>query len=111
MVSFTRLWLITRRVLAAALLAAGVSLLVGVWGTFSQFGLTRGLGYPRVSHAEISFWYALPGVQAGLLLGLLLGFAGRGVGRLLLVLNLAVWAELVVNALIIAWLVSSGAMF
>lgn len=64
MVSSTRLGLITRRVLAAALLAAGIYLLVGVWGTFSQFGLTRGLGYPRVSHAEITFWYALSGVQA-----------------------------------------------
>jgi hypothetical protein len=108
---FTSLWPTAKWVLAAATLAVGVYLLVLSWGTYYQFGLSRGLGYPRVSHEEIAFWYVLPGFQAGLLLGLLLALAGRGIGRLLVVLNLVVWAAIVVYALIIFWLISRGAMF
>lgn len=111
MARFTTLWLIARRVLAAAALAVGVYLLVLSWGTYYQFGLSRSLGYPRVSHEEIAFWYAFPGFQAGLLLGLLLALAGRGIGRLLVVLNLVVWAAIMVYMLIIFWLFSRSAMF
>ncbi|MBI4492384.1 MAG: hypothetical protein HY690_06280 [Chloroflexi bacterium] len=111
MARWARVWTVARWVLGAAVLAAGSYILVGFWSTFNRFGVVRSLGRPPEWDAEIMFWYALPGFQAGLLVGLLLGFVRLGVGPLLLVLNLAVWAELAVNVGIIAYLVLRGALF
>lgn len=99
--------------LAAMLLLAGGYWLFWAWAAFNRFGVTRSLAYelPPGRQAEIMFWYALPGFQLGLLLGLLLALAPRRVGRLLVVLNLAVWAELAVNVLIIGYLFLVGALF
>lgn len=106
-----RIWLIGRWALVIGLLGAGLLLLIGFWSAFNHFGVVRRLAYPQGWHAEVSFWYAFPGFQAGLLVGLFVGFARSNIRRLLLVLHVAVWAELAVNLGIIAWLVSRGALF
>ena len=109
---FTRFWLIARWVLAVVGLAVAGYMLVASWGAFHEFGFNRSLGYPMVvSRTEIAFWYAFRGFQAGLLIGLLPALTGRGLGHQLLVLNLAAWAELAVNAGIVIWLVRTGALF
>lgn len=103
--SSPRVWPIAGRVLAVE-----SYYLFWSWEAFNQFGLNRGLGYPRVaSREEISFWFTVPVFQAGLVLGLLVAFARCGLDRLLLLLNLAVWAKLAVNVGIIGSLVMTGA--
>jgi hypothetical protein len=96
------------RIVASLTLALGVYVLLLFWETFAGFGANRSLVATR---AEVAFWYGLPALQAGLDLDLLLAFLGRGIGRLLIVLNLALWAEFAFNLCIIFALAGSGALF
>jgi hypothetical protein len=97
--------------LATAALALGVYVLFDFWQGFNEFAINRGLGYPSGWHFEIMFWYALPGFQAGVLVGMLPFGISRGLLGLLLVLNLVVWIENVINFGIIFYLVSHGVLF
>lgn len=98
-------------VFAVAALVVGGALLVSSWELFNQFAVNRTPAYPAGWHVEIMFWYALPGFQAGVLVGLLPWAAARRVRRSLVVMSLVVWGEIAVNAFIVAWLVSRGVLF
>lgn len=102
---------IARWLLGAVAVAGGGYVLALSWATFNGFAVTRSLAYPYGWHAEIMFWYALPGFQAGLLAGLLPYASRRGIGRLLLVANLVVWTEIAVNVGIILYLISRDVLF
>lgn len=93
-------------------LVVGVSLLQANWELFNAFAVNRRPAYPAGWAFEIMFWYALPGFQAGVLVGLLPFAASRGIGiHALTVLNRAVWAEILLNMAIFWFLVSRGVMF
>jgi hypothetical protein len=101
----TAKWLVT-----LAVLAVGFLVLVWGWQAFNYFAVNRSRGRPPGWYPEIMFWYAFPGLEVGLLIGVTITTLTSGVRRLLRVLCLTVWAENAVNALIILILSISGAL-
>lgn len=102
--------LVVKWIVAAAVLAAGGYVLLDFWRGFNEFAFNASRGDTSWSWVTMSL-YALPGFEAGLLVGLLPAAAPRGLGRVLAVLNRAVWAENALNLAILWFLISQGAIF
>lgn len=83
--------------LAAIALVTGVYVLILSWDSFLNIAVNIGSGRPPGRHAIIILLHALPGFEVGVIAGMLPFVAHRGVGRLVLVLTLSVWAEIAVN--------------
>lgn len=97
--------------LQAVAFAAGGFLLQALWQLFNEFAFNGSRGDKSWSWVTM-FWYALPGFEAGLLVGLLPFAVSRGMRlHVLSVLNRAVWAENVVNVALIWFLTSPGGLF
>jgi hypothetical protein len=96
--------------LQAAALTAGGLVLFGMWKLFNELAFNGSRGDTSWSWVTM-FWYALPGFEAGVLVGLLPAAASRGPRRVLVVLTRMVWAANAVNIALVWFLISRGGLF
>jgi hypothetical protein len=91
------------------ILLVGICILVYSWINLDQIALNRSLGYPEwVSRTEITFWYSLSAIEAGILLGSVAAFWRHSVGHTVILLTIIVWICALVNIFILALLLIGG---
>ncbi|MFN0070902.1 MAG: hypothetical protein ACKVVP_05365 [Chloroflexota bacterium] len=88
----------TGRILA---LVAGSYMLYSTWVVFNRFAVNRSsagsTGWPAGWSLEIMAWYAIPGLELGILLGLLPAAVRSGFTSALRVLVFSVWCQVLAN--------------